>query len=146
VQVEKAEARDRQARRDELAAHAPDLLAQVGDNFTLDMAHAAYRERDKERLAAEQRERDTRNDYLRFLPIHLNGIAEHNCSPERIAYFDGLLEDLDQAGIDAAAVDNAIAVLNKIKERTCSTNPASARTTSLHGSPKRTRAKRAIAG
>jgi hypothetical protein len=145
VQVEKAEAAARHARHQELTTRAPDLAARVDDDFTFDMAYAAYQERDKERLAAEQRERDTRNDYLKFFAYHLAGIAGHNCSPERAAYFDALIEHLDTDSTDPTAIDNAITVLTKIKERTCSTNPDSAPTTSSHGSPKRTPRRKATA-
>lgn len=54
-------------KRSELATQAPDLLDKVSGEFTVDMAYAAYQERDKERLdrerAAEQARKNLNNDF-----------------------------------------------------------------------------------
>lgn len=53
VQADKAAAAERERRHQEMQDKAPDILAKMGDDFTFEMAWAAYQERDKERIKQE---------------------------------------------------------------------------------------------
>lgn len=105
------------ARRADLQQHAPDLLARIDDTFTVAMAHAALQERDKERIAEERRQAETRRNQLLALWGGIRALAGHDASAERRAFFDTLDFTGFPEPITGTEIDEAARVLARVKER-----------------------------
>ena len=107
ARAEKQQRQQREQRRAELADKAPDLAALISDEFTLDMAYAAYEEKhrkERERQAADAaNKRQVNTDWHVALAT-----IEGNHHPEPLAYL--------RAAYEPAVYDYTPAELHRVAD------------------------------
>ena len=119
VQEAKRAAAAIERKRSELAEHAPDLLAQVPDVMSVDVAYAAYLERDKKRLARERAAEQARRNLNLDFSGAISTIQTVTFDDEKLASFlDGWapVGDMDEWDLTVADLTDAIDRLTQIKD------------------------------
>lgn len=102
----------------QLTAHAPDLLDKIDDTFTLEMAHAAYLERDKDRLKREREHKEATRQNNSHTSSNIFTLAHlHNTG---VAAFLNTWDDKHRQVPDDVwtpqVIDDAIAALQQLKK------------------------------
>lgn len=113
---EKADIKKRAEYRAEMQANAPDILAMIDDDFSLEMAWVAYQERDKQRIADERYRAESKKNYADSIWGSIQSLVGHDASDERRELFEELELRDTPSPITKDQIDQAIAILQRIRE------------------------------